>query len=531
MSFKPDQVSGMISSPGSTYDLTRSQGGFNQQYSDLCSKTHGNIKTITRSDRIPPPVVLQRLCERLPTPTVPEKPLSKVLPIAEQGNKWRIVTKSPFEIVLLGQKVLKSHFSVLFKYRGSRHPLVDADLSFYVKDDNLERKVYSADLSNATDYLSHEAIASACKILRIDEKLVKSHDYETQFGTKVPKRGTFMGLPPSWIVLSTTHMAVCYVVDPSGRSFYIKGDDLIAYWTKVQWERYLDLMSKIGFKMNLKKSFISSTRGIFCEKPYKLSGTKGWIQLLEEDYVSLRFITKRCDGNIPGWVSRNKRLYELLPVLNSRTRSYLRDLFYKTSPPFVRGMASIPVELGGASLPKHSQLTEKVNFLGRILGSAYHDGQISGISTSDFELQSDLNDYVQEKIRKIFHGVRKFATSNDQDMVETSSVSGLLSDHLARVALTIGKGLASKRKKTYYLRSRSRLLRDAFKADNHRLKDITLEGLYELVKGSYIRIKDIDSSLVKNFPTSRLEGWMESSNFPKYSFGVPVNPELFHKLE
>jgi hypothetical protein len=192
------------------------------------------------------------------------------LGIPEQGAKVRIVTKH-------------SAVAVANSHRGRRAlwPLLTDKLNVStaesIADSTLEvlrfpkakynSFVFSADLTAATDNLGWPYIRELCSRLEIPFSWVSP---STLSGEPVC-RGTGMGLPSSWPVLSIAHYCICRAVDPN-HSFRIKGDDLIALWDVEQISHYHRLCEAVGFLINGKKTVSSVFWGTFCEVTYRRAG-------------------------------------------------------------------------------------------------------------------------------------------------------------------------------------------------------------------------------------------------------------------
>jgi hypothetical protein len=81
-----------------------------------------------------------------------------------------------------------------------------------------------------------------------------------------------MGIPLSFPFLNLIHIYVCDKIGAHPESYYIMGDDLIAVWAPRLIQRYLHMLVKLtGMMPNHTKSFISKSRGIFCERAYHLA--------------------------------------------------------------------------------------------------------------------------------------------------------------------------------------------------------------------------------------------------------------------
>jgi len=345
-------------SPGACLEHTRREGGFTKSMSLSTRRTR--FGTSFR-----PPEVIEKV--------------SRVHVIHEQGGKMRPVTCSNAGLVFHGHEFREKFFPLLYKFRSTSVPLRERPLSFFIPDDGEVRYLYSGDLSNATNLLSHECIRCIASVLGLDPSLVLSHKCNfsvEKYNINIdidPVRGTFMGLPPSWIVLSLAHVAVGYIVDPTGRTFFLKGDDIVALWTPRQWELYNSLMVRVGFKVNPKKSFISSDFALFCEKAYRadlvrvVPGKGRKVSLRPLSVVSLRFLTKNTvdDTGVPSWVSSLNRYSEVCHLVTKKARGVFRRILLRRVPHWYFYLArdkKLPICFGGLGLrpckeellPKHS---------------------------------------------------------------------------------------------------------------------------------------------------------------------------------
>jgi len=227
-----------------------------------------------------------------PTPIQP----SRVV-VVKEPSKARIVTISDARLVANGHMVRKALFGAVVGRRGAGEALNSCPnfLKFRRKPkDGKKRFVYSADLKKATDGLCHQWLSWLTGHLGIVPDLIFGQEVENENGeTYKTLRGAFMGLPASWTILSMSHLIIAERVDPLGL-FWIKGDDLIAYWTQNQWASYRSLMEVTGMVVNTTKSFVAESRGTFCEALYELR--EEGLQLIPT--LSLRgFIHRSSLGN------------------------------------------------------------------------------------------------------------------------------------------------------------------------------------------------------------------------------------------
>lgn len=296
----------------------------------------------------------------------------EVVAVKELGYKARIVTKSDPAIVALGHEVRHRLWPVLRRWRQCWDSLGDPPgvIPIAEKPRVQRRFVWSADFSSATDTISHRVYAKFCDKFGINPRLV----YEgMSTGGVLWTRGAPMGLPLSWLCLELVHVAIALHVDSDGQ-FRIRGDDLIAVWTTTQWSLYCRLTTAIGLVVNLKKSFKSTTRGIFCEAAYEYHSGMG---LVRKPYTSLRFLQRGADTD---WFSigatcrkflqlgvpkaRLKRL--VLPHLSYPLKVY-KDL--KLDP-------YLPIEFGGFGLPFKDKQSV------RLIDACHIHNVVNGVGTS-----------------------------------------------------------------------------------------------------------------------------------------------------
>jgi hypothetical protein len=415
-------------SPGACIGYTRKSGGFSAY---LQSRGQGSN-------------LLARLSVAFPTE-------SRVHVIHEQGGKIRPLTSSQ------GNFLMESHQDRVHTYPALKHiratavPLREGGMMFIIPRVAFTGKVLliSADLSNATNLMSHEMISAVCEGTETSDCFVKSHKatYIPREGERIeinPVRGTFMGLPPSWNVLSIGHATICYMVDPSGKTFYLKGDDLIALWTQDQWDHYNSLMGDCGFKINGPKTFISEVKskgilplGWFCEKPYRLTyremrKDKILFDLVEQqDVISLRFITKRASDTrspTPAWLAGAERYVQVLPHIGSSMALRLRKTMIRLVPRSVLSRCrdpQLPAALGGLSLPKSFDKP-----LPTISLSAYrqiHNGIKTPLSAYSYRLRSPLSERVFQEHKHVLTVPLKHYKSEGRTILDPRNLSGIIS--------------------------------------------------------------------------------------------------------
>jgi hypothetical protein len=210
--------------------------------------------------------------------------------------------------------------------------------------------VYSADLKKATDGLSHQWLSWICHYLGLPASEVFITEYIDAGGSIVELlRGAFMGLPVSWTLLTLTHLIICERVDPDGY-FWLKGDDMIAYWTRAQWDKYKQLMTVTGMTINESKSFVAERRGTFCEGLYQLSNDG--LELIPT--MSLRgFVHKTNTGSVFDNVSMAMKD----SILRGVNRHHVWNVLRATSGDILglcersRTPLALPRQLGGLGFP------------------------------------------------------------------------------------------------------------------------------------------------------------------------------------
>jgi hypothetical protein len=244
--------------------------------------TKDRILRARMASRVYREIVTPKLSEVLPNPTWP------VL-VKELGFKTRVVTKSPAPNVMLAHidrdKIMYFVEQIPECIEALNEGLLPVPLSV-VDDDHY---VYSCDLSRATDTVSHQVLHVMARELGLS-RLIFEHVYDG----KPWKRGCPMGMPPSWSILSLTNYYAAVKAAPKS-AFRIKGDDLIAYWTLEQIERYKFNITSLGYIVKESSSYVNPTRGLFCETPYEVRA--GWLTPLE-GYFSLKFLSQNQSDEI-----------------------------------------------------------------------------------------------------------------------------------------------------------------------------------------------------------------------------------------
>nr|QIP68041.1 RNA-dependent RNA polymerase [Erysiphales narna-like virus 3] len=291
--------------------------------------------------------------------------------LPEVGAKFRIITKNDPTQVAESHRVRKTYFPLLLSNKNTvvsealRDPdLVELDLRPKgKKSDFRKRQYYSADLSSATDYLSREAIVSVAEALGFDPDLA----YAQRVDGRPCLSGTLMGLPASWTILSLVHYVLASSIDPD-HCFRLKGDDLIAFWTKRQWEAYKFRMENVGFVINVTKSFIAKTFGNFCEVDYAEKRIRGVLH--REPTYSVKSLATNLPLSPEQW-RLLLRLGAPLWKLSALQRKFCSKWYQAARRVGIDACA--PPKLGGLGLCP-SRLDRSVSKGTSILCRAAHDG-------------------------------------------------------------------------------------------------------------------------------------------------------------
>nr|WOW34795.1 RNA-dependent RNA polymerase [Ustilaginoidea virens narnavirus virus 13] len=276
--------------------------------------------------------------------------------IPEQGAKYRLVTKNDPATVAHSHRARRALFPLLSaqKHVSTSASLLDPELARLDIKPYKGGRIFSADLTAATDLMGRPVISALCSRYGIPLSWVCS---DTLDGVTVV-RGTSMGLPASWPVLSLVHYAIARIVDP-GHNFWIKGDDLIAFWSDFHIRLYRAMLDSVGFSLNEKKSVISDTLGVFCEVTYERKGNS---------LVRLRDFSLRgfCRGEPlpPDQWQMLVRHGATLKRLNFLTRKSCREYLRLSrrfgvdpyGPPAIGGLGMPPKAMSAKLTPRSSAL-------------------------------------------------------------------------------------------------------------------------------------------------------------------------------
>lgn len=179
-------------------------------------------------------------------------------------------------------------------------------------------RVFSADLSNATDLLNREVLEDIANVLGVPPGLVTGGTIKFNGVSRDMLCGTLMGIPLSFPFLNLVHLYVCDRIGATRDSYYVCGDDLIALWSEELIHRYTKFLVKLtGMVPNRSKSFTSSSRGIFCERAYHLApdGLR-----VNRKFLSVKAVTPMGEPSLPKGPEAQPGLpWDLSPLLYLQT--------------------------------------------------------------------------------------------------------------------------------------------------------------------------------------------------------------------
>lgn len=217
---------------------------------------------------------------------------------ANEAGKLRLATCHDGDVVTLSRAMTQHLLRSLRRVRTNR-PMLEAEAVDLRWRGHKKVYGYSADLSAATDEISVETarhvLRVALEATRAPAWLADSVDkvvgpLELSIGTHAAlsrgrwseeekeelldlkderdgsmlTTGAFMGLGPSWVVLSLMNDYAATVAGAQVDSFSVCGDDLVAVWPKAICDRYEAVIRRIGLVPNTKKSHRGSG-AVFCE--------------------------------------------------------------------------------------------------------------------------------------------------------------------------------------------------------------------------------------------------------------------------
>jgi hypothetical protein len=209
-----------------------------------------------------------RLSDPSRNPPTPLRPL----PIREMGGKIRVATLHHALEVQVARRLTQVLLRRIKGLLTIKDVLAGGEITVNTKVPGV--KLYSADLSAATDYIPHEVAETVADVLA--QKLSLPHDYHvslkrvwgphTDLSTgQITRRGVHMGLGPSWVLLNLLNAFAAWEAGRRPNDHRICGDDLVGLWTRSAATQYETTIQDLGLVVNKSKSFFGG-RGVFCEK-------------------------------------------------------------------------------------------------------------------------------------------------------------------------------------------------------------------------------------------------------------------------
>jgi hypothetical protein len=243
-----------------------------------------------------------------------------------------MVARNMCRLMITGVKSIKENYAML---AGKRVKLRRSD-------PGEEVLTYSADLTKATDYftqqLTDRTLRAILKAVQAPKwmqdatgKIVARREIDVGEDDEIMEEvtsGALMGLGPSWAVLSFLN-DFCARHSPRG-SYAVCGDDLVAIWTRDEISAYEEELKKLGMEANKEKSFITSSRGVFCERlvvrgqPTKHDRKKGWtiVAIAEERMRIAEAVGARNEESYPGESPTKNKVIRKCARLTRKKRSY-----------------------------------------------------------------------------------------------------------------------------------------------------------------------------------------------------------------
>nr|UIW13880.1 MAG: RNA-dependent RNA polymerase [Rhizoctonia solani narnavirus 13] len=457
LNLNPEKVGFKFHSPGASATYSREAGGFEREVREeyvkhvpkLAISSAKNIlkKYVTNNKVISPSGIREILAYRVGARFLTNVGLSdrvrdfpfdwkdataRTVVLPELGGKLRIVQSCPIRQTFpahLQRGRLEHNLKRHIAFREGLAPEQTFNLG---KQPRLKSgkypaslRFYSVDLSNATDLISREFLERICPFLGIelDHVRLTTAEYSSPVckckHTLNIKCGTNMGLPCSWVVLSTIHIAICDYVSRLRRTancqYRVRGDDLVALWTQYQFDTYVSLMKQAGFEINLDKSFVSKDYALFCERLYKctVNSEDEFVLTNCKKIISLkRFVKPPNQVELKGqkfsdhttqieeWI-RSMNEWEVPWNFKRPFVSKMLDRAYKINPKF-KDITFIPEVYGGLGLHRpnrpltnseltwlrHVPLDRKTSIFRTIsnnsTGSIYHSRLLSGLEAMYF---------------------------------------------------------------------------------------------------------------------------------------------------
>jgi hypothetical protein len=440
-------------SAAATFNTSRSEGGFNAEMKRKVKEyTRPSIfaKATYGDDPSPEGVVnsfYDLSMEKYMNKDVPWK--AKIAVVGEKGVKDRIVTKNEAELLFLLNPLAQQCTRILKRIPGLKEQFsqspeeVAKRLPVYFDSD----QIISLDKSAATDNIKHEyaviVIEALGRALEWDEttvRIAKSsvEDIELYDGESVYKvtRGTQMGLPLSFVILSLLNLFGCWRASQEiekvsrGRNgekvslfrvrkrYAVHGDDTILVGDKHLKDLVTGIHAEFGFISNDTKSHVSKHGGTFAgsyyycnlvktEKKVKIDfpplPTNGndevilWKKQVIRQSTLKPFISFKASIVTGSSSSAPSHLYEVVEVLESLDRRYnglkptIFDLFAEKFQKQLEIIAKMGVPLVGPvwagcvgfKKDKRIPLLSQVDKTTRIIIGTNYSKKLSGKDVQD----------------------------------------------------------------------------------------------------------------------------------------------------
>jgi len=265
----------------SSFHSTRRQGGQASEFAwSIDAVTQKKLKApmTTREKRFIRPSLIKTALNKF---AKAEPNCMRVVPLPERGYKCRVVTCSNARTVSEAHRERRRLWRIIL-----RTPQISRHLGAPAKSIRLDTfgHLISADLTKATDGLSHQALSWFCLKFNLDPRLIyRGFTVDDEGSILDYLRGAPMGMPATWAILSLCHWMI--IRETGAKRFAIRGDDAVFRMTSKQYKSYLRNLDNFGFEINAKKTFFSSDMVTFCERMYQLKGDS--VHLLP--HLGLRF--------------------------------------------------------------------------------------------------------------------------------------------------------------------------------------------------------------------------------------------------
>nr|WAK73590.1 RNA-dependent RNA polymerase [Phytophthora palustris narna-like virus 5] len=221
--------------------------------------------------------------------------------IPEMGGKVRLATTHEADEVFISRDITQRWMPLLKKLILTRHVIRGEGVRFKRSTPSCRSRLYSADLSAATDWIPHDLAKRIAKVVNshtmraglvpifndLCEIILSAHALAPSDWTEccihfedyqpfapywdqrlqdeyITRRGIHMGLGPSWVILCLINIAAGLYASQDTNSFRVCGDDLVSDWTPEEVRRYESFLEDLGLKINRSKAFYGP-RAVFCE--------------------------------------------------------------------------------------------------------------------------------------------------------------------------------------------------------------------------------------------------------------------------